>query len=56
MTDINGDTAVGRAKEAAGALTGNSQFKKEGRRDQAKGSAKKAVDRIAELVGGRAKK
>ena len=34
--------ATGRAKEAAGALAGNKQLKKEGRADQAKAGAKNA--------------
>ena len=46
------DTAKGRAKEAAGAVTGNSKLKNEGRIDQAKGSAKKAVDKAADAVSG----
>ena len=44
----NIDKAVGRMKEALGALTGNSRLKHEGRIDQAKGSVKSAVDRIAD--------
>ena len=43
MTDKNIDKAKGRAKEAAGALTGDKRLKNEGRVDQAKGSAKKTV-------------
>jgi uncharacterized protein YjbJ (UPF0337 family) len=50
------ETAMGRAKEAAGALTGNSKLKNEGRVDQAKGSAKKAVDKVADTVSGGRKK
>jgi uncharacterized protein YjbJ (UPF0337 family) len=46
------DTAKGRAKEAAGALTGSRKLKNEGRVDQAKGSAKKAVDKVANTVSG----
>jgi uncharacterized protein YjbJ (UPF0337 family) len=48
------DRAKGRAKEAAGALTGNRRLKNEGRVDQAKGSAKNAVDKVAgALTGGK---
>jgi len=52
MTDKNIDQAKGRVKEAAGALTGDRGLKHEGRADQAKGSLKKAVDRVAETVRG----
>ncbi len=50
MTDKNIDQAKGRVKEAAGALTGDRRLKSEGYADQAKGSLKKAVDRVAETV------
>ena len=53
MTDKNADKAKGRAKEAAGALTGNKRLKNEGRVDQAKGSAKNAVDKVVDTVAGR---
>jgi len=53
MTDKNVDKAKGRAKEAAGALTGDRHLKNEGRVDQAKGSAKKTVDKIADTLTGR---
>jgi uncharacterized protein YjbJ (UPF0337 family) len=43
-------------KEAAGALTGDRHLKNEGRIDQAKGSAKKAVDKVADTLTGRRKK
>jgi uncharacterized protein YjbJ (UPF0337 family) len=46
------DTAKGRAKEAAGALTASRKLKNEGRVDQAKGSAKKAVDKVTDTVSG----
>ena len=52
MTDKNIDQAKGRVKEAAGALTGDRGLKNEGHADQAKGSLKKAVDRVAETVKG----
>ena len=52
MTDKNIDKAKGRAKEAAGALTGDKRLKNEGRVDQAKGSAKNTVDKVAEAVTG----
>jgi uncharacterized protein YjbJ (UPF0337 family) len=53
MTDKNIDKAKGRVKEAAGALTGNRRLKKEGRVDQAKGSAKNAVDMVTDSLTGR---
>ncbi len=52
MNDKNIDQAKGRVKEAAGTLTGDRGLKNEGRADQAKGSLKKAVDRVAETVKG----
>ena len=53
MTNKHIDKAKGRAKEAAGALTGDKRLKNEGRVDQAKGSAKKTVDKVADTVTGR---
>jgi uncharacterized protein YjbJ (UPF0337 family) len=53
MTDKNIDKAKGRAKEAAGALTGDKRLKNEGRVDQAKGSAKKTADKVADTLTGR---
>jgi uncharacterized protein YjbJ (UPF0337 family) len=52
MTGKNVDKAKGRVKEAAGALTGNRRLKNEGRVDQAKGSAKNAVDKVAGVLTG----
>ena len=53
MTDKNIDKTKGRVKEAAGALTADRHLKNEGRIDQAKGSAKNAVDKVAETITGR---
>jgi uncharacterized protein YjbJ (UPF0337 family) len=53
MTNKNVNKAKGRAKEAAGALTGNRRLKNEGRAERAKGSAKNAVDKVAKAVTGR---
>jgi uncharacterized protein YjbJ (UPF0337 family) len=50
MTDKNVDKARGRAKEAAGAVTGDRHLKNEGRVDQARSAAKNAVDKIAGTV------
>jgi uncharacterized protein YjbJ (UPF0337 family) len=55
MTDKNIDKAKGRAKEAAGALTADRSLKNEGRVDQAKGSAKNAVDKVADTLTGHGK-
>ncbi len=46
MTDKNIDKGKGRVKESAGALTGDSRLKNEGRLDQSKGSLKSVVDRV----------
>ena len=48
MTNI--DKAVGRVKEALGALTGNKRLKDDGRIDQARGSVKQAVDNVADAL------
>jgi uncharacterized protein YjbJ (UPF0337 family) len=53
MSNPNIDKAVGRIKEALGALTGNKRLKDEGRVDQAKGSVKSAVDNVADAVTAR---
>jgi len=46
----NFDRTVGRVKEAIGALTGNKRLKDDGRIDQAKGSVKHAVDKVADAL------
>jgi uncharacterized protein YjbJ (UPF0337 family) len=56
MTNKNIDKAKGRVKAAAGALTGDRHLKYEGRVDQAKGSAKKTVDKVGDTLAGRNKK
>ena len=53
MTNKNVEKAKGRAKEAVGALSGDKRLKNEGRVDQAKGSAKKTVDKVADTLTGR---
>jgi uncharacterized protein YjbJ (UPF0337 family) len=53
MSNKNVDKTKGRVKEAAGALTGNRRLKNEGRADHAKGSAKNAVDKVADTLTGR---
>ncbi len=52
MTDKNIDQTKGRIKEAAGALTGDDRLKRDGYADQAKGSLKSAVDKVAQAVKG----
>jgi uncharacterized protein YjbJ (UPF0337 family) len=42
------DKAKGRAKEAAGALTGDRELKSEGKLDQAAGKVKDVVDHVAD--------
>jgi uncharacterized protein YjbJ (UPF0337 family) len=56
MTDKNIDKAKGRAKQAAGVVTGNKRLENEGRADRAKGSAKDAVDKVAATLTGGKKK
>ena len=56
MTNKNIDKAKGRVKEAAGALTGDRHLKNKGRVDQAKGSAKNAVDKVGGTLTGRNRK
>jgi uncharacterized protein YjbJ (UPF0337 family) len=53
MTGKNVDKAKGRAKEAAGALTGDRSLKNKGRADQAKSKVKGAVDDVADKVTGK---
>jgi uncharacterized protein YjbJ (UPF0337 family) len=53
MANKNIDKAKGRAKEAAGAVSGNKRLKNEGRADQAKGSAKNAADKVAGALTGK---
>jgi uncharacterized protein YjbJ (UPF0337 family) len=40
-------------KESAGVVTGDRHLKNEGCADQAKGSAKKAVDKVVDTLPGR---
>ena len=56
MSDKNIDKAKGRAKEAAGALSGNKRLKNEGRADQAKGSVKNAADKVSNALSGKNKR
>jgi uncharacterized protein YjbJ (UPF0337 family) len=42
------DKAKGRVKEAAGVLSGDRKLKSEGKLDQAAGTVKNAVDKVAD--------
>jgi uncharacterized protein YjbJ (UPF0337 family) len=42
------DEAKGRVKEAAGAITGDDQLRREGKIDQAAGKAKQAVEKVVD--------
>jgi uncharacterized protein YjbJ (UPF0337 family) len=53
MTDKHIDKAKGRVKQAAGALSGDRHLKNKGRVEEAKGSAKKTVDKVADTLTGR---
>jgi uncharacterized protein YjbJ (UPF0337 family) len=52
MTDKHVDEAKGRAKEAAGAITGDDELKHEGQGDRAVASVKDATDKVADTVKG----
>jgi uncharacterized protein YjbJ (UPF0337 family) len=53
MDNKHVDEGKGPLKEAAGSLTGDNHLKNEGRRDQAKGSARKALDKVVDTLPGR---
>ncbi|MCB0860576.1 MAG: CsbD family protein [Solirubrobacterales bacterium] len=56
MSEHRTEDAKGRAKEAAGAVTGDKDLKKEGKADQASASAKgkleSAVDKVKDKITG----
>jgi uncharacterized protein YjbJ (UPF0337 family) len=52
MSDKHVDDAKGRVKEAAGAITGDDELKREGEADQAVASVKDAADKVADTVKG----
>mgnify|MGYP001266423586 CR=1 FL=1 len=60
MSTSSTDKLKGRLKEAAGALTGDKELKKEGQIDQAsaelKETVEKVVDKAKEFVGGKKNK
>jgi uncharacterized protein YjbJ (UPF0337 family) len=45
------DDLKGRAKEAAGSITGDDEMKNEGRADQAESSVKQAGEKAKDAVG-----
>ena len=49
--DNKGQDLKGRAKEAAGSLTGDDDLKNEGRGDQAESSVKQAGEKVKDAVG-----
>jgi len=54
MSSSTHDDATGRAKEAAGAVTGNDELKHEGQKDQMaakiKEKAENVVDKVRDIV------
>jgi uncharacterized protein YjbJ (UPF0337 family) len=50
MADDKIDDLKGRAKEAAGDLTGNDDLQREGKADQAGASVKEKVNKVADKV------
>ena len=50
MADDRIDDLKGRAKEAAGDLTGNDDLQREGKADQAGASVKEKVNKVADAV------
>jgi uncharacterized protein YjbJ (UPF0337 family) len=53
MDNKHVDQGKGRLKEPAGSLTGANHLKNDGRREQAKGSAKTGVDKVVDTLPGR---
>lgn len=52
MSDHRGEEYKGRAKEAAGDMTGDKDLEREGKMDQGSASVKKKVDEAAEKIKG----
>lgn len=50
MADHTGEEMKGRAKEAAGAMTGDRKLKREGKVDRASASVKDKVSDVADAV------
>jgi uncharacterized protein YjbJ (UPF0337 family) len=53
MSDHRTDEAVGRAKEAAGSLTGDKDLKRKGKADRAAGTVKEKIDRAKDKLTGK---
>lgn len=53
MSDHKTDEAVGRAKEAAGSLTGDKDLKRRGKADRAAGTVKDKVDSVKDKLTGK---
>jgi uncharacterized protein YjbJ (UPF0337 family) len=51
MSDAKKDEAVGRLKQAAGALTGDDSLEREGRRDRTGAKMKEGADKARRAVG-----
>jgi uncharacterized protein YjbJ (UPF0337 family) len=49
----NIDETKGRAKEAAGKLTGDEELEREGKVDRAAGKVKEAVDKVKDKLTGK---
>jgi uncharacterized protein YjbJ (UPF0337 family) len=49
---MNEDQIKGKAKEAAGKVTGDDRLEREGQTDQAKGKVKDVADDVTESVAG----
>lgn len=50
MDQHKGEEFKGRAKEAAGALSGDKDLKREGKADQASAAVKRGVDKAADKL------
>lgn len=50
MASGKSDELKGRVKEAAGALSGDKQLKREGKADQAAGKVKQQVEKVVDKV------
>ena len=50
MASGKSDELKGRVKEAAGALTGDTKLKREGKTDQAVGKIKQTVEKVVDKI------
>jgi uncharacterized protein YjbJ (UPF0337 family) len=55
MSNENREEAKGRAKKAAGELTGDEKLKQEGRADKASAKVKKGIDKAKDAIKGKDK-